>query len=297
MSKATELGAEMAFNAQVHAGELQQLDDMIATLSVGTSAYEEALKLRHNLDVQFQLQRAEMLAKQGADETGSADKANAVWTHAFDQIATTAESSIASVITHRMTYLQMEQRIAQQVIQLALQAAAHQIANQLAVVIASQTGAAAQIAAQQAVGESGLSTAILSAIKAIAAYAATTFGGIFAFLSPTMGPAAAAPAGAGYAAVLAMQAQASAASGTSFVPEDMLANIHRGEIIIPKYDSDLIRGGGAGGHTFNYSPQISGGGADLARQVQANHEDFKGYINNLTRNGQLALPGRAQRRT
>jgi hypothetical protein len=89
-------------------------------------------------------------------------------------------------------------------------------------------------------------------------------------------------------------------SGTSYVPNDMVAQIHQGEMVIPKYDADIIRGGGGasgGGHTFHYSPNITGGSPAVERAVRSSNEDFKGYINNLMRNGQLALPGRAQKGT
>jgi hypothetical protein len=87
------------------------------------------------------------------------------------------------------------------------------------------------------------------------------------------------------------------ASGTSYVPQDMPAVLHQGEMVIPRYEADLIRGGGGAGHTFNYAPTINGGGADVAAQVRQTHEDFKGYMRNITRNGQIALPFRPQRAT
>jgi hypothetical protein len=35
----------------------------------------------------------------------------------------------------------------------------------------------------------------------------------------------------------------------------------------------------------------------VAAQVRQTHEDFKGYMRNITRNGQIALPFRPQRAT
>lgn len=45
------------------------------------------------------------------------------------------------------------------------------------------------------------------------------------------------------------------AVGTSYVPNDMIANIHKGEMIIPKNQADQIRNGGMGGvnQTINVS--------------------------------------------
>lgn len=71
-------------------------------------------------------------------------------------------------------------------------------------------------------------------IKSIMASAAETFAGIFGFLSPLMGPAAAGPALAGEATVAAAAAAIpSFAVGAWALPGDTLANVHRGEMIVP----------------------------------------------------------------
>jgi tape measure domain-containing protein len=50
--------------------------------------------------------------------------------------------------------------------------------------------------------------------------------------------------------------------GTSNVPKDMTANIHQGEMIIPKYDADQIRNGGLGGNKTNITV-INNSGAQV----------------------------------
>lgn len=66
------------------------------------------------------------------------------------------------------------------------------------------------------------------------ASAAETFAGIFGFLSPVMGPAAAGPAAAGQATVLSVGAGlASFAVGAWELPRDMVAQVHKGEMIVP----------------------------------------------------------------
>ncbi len=60
--------------------------------------------------------------------------------------------------------------------------------------------------------------------------AAQTFAGVFAFLAPTMGPAAAGPAAAAQASV---SAAAIFDVGTDYVVRGGLALIHPGETIIP----------------------------------------------------------------
>jgi hypothetical protein len=86
---------------------------------------------------------------------------------------------------------------------------------------------------------------------------------------------------------------ASLDSGTSYVPHDMVATIHQGEMVVPRYDADMIRGGGGGvGHTFNYAPTINGSGPGVERAVRGTGEDMRQYMQQMMRNGQLSLPGR-----
>jgi len=104
------------------------------------------------------------------------------------------------------------------------------LAAEIAQTTATTTGAAARAAAEQTASSSGILDNVASAMRAIMTDAAQTFAGVFAFLAPTMGPAAAGPAAAAQASV------ASAAVfdvGTDYVVRGGLALIHPGETIIP----------------------------------------------------------------
>jgi hypothetical protein len=84
-----------------------------------------------------------------------------------------------------------------------------------------------------AAASSGLGI-ISGILKSIFASAAQTFAGIFGFLSPIMGPAAAGPALAGQATVLGVASGlASFAVGSWELPGDMIAQVHKGEMIVP----------------------------------------------------------------
>ena len=75
------------------------------------------------------------------------------------------------------------------------------LAGELAKTTATTSGAAARASAEQTAASSGLLVNIATAAKTILADAAQTFAGVFAFLAPAMGPAAAGPAVAAEATV------------------------------------------------------------------------------------------------
>ncbi len=117
------------------------------------------------------------------------------------------------------------------------------IAAELAQTTATTSGAAARAAAEQTAAGSGILANAASAMQAIMTDAAQAFAGVFAFLAPVMGPAAAGPAAAAQATV------ASAAIfdvGTDYVVRGGLALIHQGETIVPARGSGPYTGGGQG---------------------------------------------------
>jgi hypothetical protein len=121
------------------------------------------------------------------------------------------------------------------------------VAAELAQTTATTTGAAARAAAEQTASSSGVLAGAANAVHAIMTDAAQAFAGVFAFLAPTLGPAAAGPAAAAQASV---SAAAIFDVGTDYVVRGGLALIHPGETIIPAARS-------SGPYTgANTSPQI-----------------------------------------
>jgi hypothetical protein len=115
-------------------------------------------------------------------------------------------------------------------IEMAEQMVVKWLAAQIAQTTATTTGAAARVAAEQSASSSGILANAANAIQAIMTDAAQTFAGVFAFLAPTLGPAAAGPAAAAQASV---SAAAIFDVGTDYVVRGGLALIHPGETIIP----------------------------------------------------------------
>ncbi len=116
-------------------------------------------------------------------------------------------------------------------------------AAQLAQTTAATTGAATRAAADQAGATAGIGANIAAAISAIMTDAGQAFAGVFAFLAPVMGPAAAGPAAAAQATV---SAAAIFDVGTDYVVRGGLALIHQGETIVPARGSGPYTGGSMG---------------------------------------------------
>ncbi len=132
---------------------------------------------------------------------------------------------------------------------------------------ATVAGANAGAAAQATAAMVGVGAMLANFAKAIAADAAAVFGGVFAFLAPIMGPAAAGPATASETSVLT----AAGAIGGMYdvgswsVPNDMIAQVHQGEMIVPAAQTPWAQslmanggGGGGAGDVHNWTINING---------------------------------------
>lgn len=118
--------------------------------------------------------------------------------------------------------------------------------------VADATGAAARAAS--AVAEVGAN----AAVAASGAYAAIA---AIPYVGPMMAPGAAATAYAGAAAWGASIAIPSFAVGAWSLPGDMIAQVHKGEMIVPAFAAEQVRNGGSVGG--------AGGGGDLHVHLNA----------------------------
>jgi GH24 family phage-related lysozyme (muramidase) len=140
-------------------------------------------------------------------------------------------------------------------------------------------GEASRTGLMAAGGVAQLATRGMTMLKSILASAAETFAGVFAFLSPVMGPAAAGPAAAAQGTVAAQAAAVAAFDiGAWEIPGDQLAMVHRRELVMPAAEADAFRKFLSGGleHrvTGNQVPstdarrlETEGGKSDLAKTL------------------------------
>lgn len=154
------------------------------------------------------------------------------WQTAVSRVATNMEVRFAQLTSHRvLDWLQSELLMTQ----------------------ATEAGNALRSASNEQAGAEGLAMRAQSGISSILNSAKEVFGGIFAFLSPVMGPAAAGPAAAGSAAVSGLASGITyAESGAWHIPDNTLAYLHAGEMVVPKPFADSLRdsGGIGGGESF-----------------------------------------------
>jgi hypothetical protein len=181
---------------------------------------------------------AELEARHRTDMLRLDEQAIAVqqrmWTSALGSIETAFNSQLRGLLAGTTTWSQAFKKILGdliiQFIEMCESMVVKWTAAQLAQTTAATTGAAARAAAEQGAANAGLLANAANAIKAIMTDAGQAFAGVFAFLAPIMGPAAAGPAAAAQASV---SAAAIFDAGTDYVVRGGLALIHPGETIIP----------------------------------------------------------------
>jgi hypothetical protein len=239
ISRQQELSSLLALETQREDIERQYLQFVQNTYQQGTVAYAAAQRRIDELASQSALRRQEI-------ERNVTQQIDADYKRSFDQIASSVSSSIMGMITSHQSLKQSAIKILDQILSMFIQSQVKMVANWLAAQLAqtmatttSQTaqtaavtaGVAARTGAESAGSAASSAATISSVLHSIMASAGETFAGIFGFLSPVLGPAAAGPAAAGEASVLAVAG--GLATGAWSLPSDMIVQAHRGEMVIP----------------------------------------------------------------
>lgn len=201
-------------------------------------AYQRAADEKLKIDQKYAADRQKIL-----DQAAEAEEKT--WKAAADQISSAFDSQLRGLLAGTTTWSQAMKSMAGDLIikliedavkfeleWLASQARvlAGHLTSEAAMTSATAAGSAARTAAEQTSAASGMLANVAAAVQAIMRDAAQAFAGVFAFLAPTMGPAAAGPAAAAQASV---SAAAIFDVGTDYVVRGGLALIHPGETIIP----------------------------------------------------------------
>ena len=232
------------------------------------SIYEQELALDNLRPAERQKILAELAAAetkyaQQVKETQikAAEDSSKAWTAMADKVAGILNSQVSGVIsgttTVKQAFSNMAKSIIEDVTKYAIKwavehafAATQVMAQNTAVTTSSIAGQTAVDAAKTASSGAGIAMQAADAVKSIAIDGAKTFGGVFGFLAPLLGPFAAGPAAGAQATVLA--AGAAFDTGAWNLPRDMIAAVHAGEMVIPS----------RGGVADEFRSFLSGGGFD-----------------------------------
>ena len=215
------------------------------------------------------------------------------WQSLMQPIQRAFDTSITGMILGTTTLQEAVANIAQSIlaefVNLGVKMVTNWIASELAMTTATEAGAAARTAADGEGMAAGLAIKAANALKSIATDSAQAFSGIFAFLAPIMGPAAAGPAAAGEATVMAAAGGIASAAGGWMVPSDQLAMVHQNEMILPANISQGLQnmisangGAGSGSVVVNVSAIDS---QDVKRFFQSNGSLLVNALNRAMRNG------------
>jgi hypothetical protein len=219
------------------------------------AAAADDVRMRQKLLDEERLAYEKFLTEQQKLETQAALSSQHAWQSLMQPIQRAFDTSISGMIMGTTTLQKVVANIAQSIIAEFVSAGVKLVTNwiaaELGMTAATEAGAAARSAAAGEGLAAGLAMKALNALKSIIADSAETFAGVFAFLSPVMGPAAAGPATAAAATVSAAAGSIASAAGGWVVPSDQLALVHQNEMILPADLSQglrgMIAGGGAGG--------------------------------------------------
>ena len=290
----------LALEADREAIERGHLEFLQSTYKDNATAFASTQRQIDELAAQSALKRQQI-------EQSYTREVYADYKRTFEQVGSSVSTQIVGIIKGPETLRQAVSNVLLSIVQSFIQARIRSVADWLAGVVTETTattageatkttavlaGTTARTAAQQTATTATAATTLASIGESIIASAAETFAGIFGFLSPVLGPAAAGPAVAGQATVLAAgSALPSFATGAWSLPADMVAQVHRGEMIVPAGPAAQIRDAAASGGSgvqvhhqthFNVTAMDS---RDVSRFLRGNSRAIMGAINDSVRKG------------
>lgn len=261
---------EQQLTEKIYGEEIARLNALIATLTAGTKAYEDAIKQREKLEQDFTKQSG---ANTNQLETYEAQK----WTQLGNSIKSSFNSAIDGMIFQGKSFEQGMLAIAEGVLKAFLSMgetiAENWIETQIAAMFETKTSQGVT-----ALGQVSDAAAVAGA-NAYSAYAAYP-------------PVAAAMSAAAVGATMSFSSLIALDVGAWDLKRDMVAQLHKGEMVVPQNFASGLRGngGGFGGDTYhtNYSPSITARDPTTIRElVRNNHSEFVGEMRRLVRNGSL----------
>jgi hypothetical protein len=209
---------------------------------------QQALNKIATLDATHQKQMLQ-LAYQAAEEQ------NKIWQGLASRIGSSMSSGIMGLLQHTMNFREGVRQMAVQATQyfvnmgtqwvasfamnIAKNIATHVMGEQ-AMTAATQLGVSERTASEAAGSVADIAGKAAAVIKSIMASSAEAFAGVFGFMAPLLGPAAAGPAAA-QATVAGAASIASFDIGAWNIPQDQLAMVHKNELVMTASQGDAFR--------------------------------------------------------
>lgn len=258
ISRTAMYAGELALEERRAALERKHLEELKEIYGEGTAEYRKAL-----LDEEKALRQVNQRKEQITRQSNAAVHRDYV--EVFQSIGSSISNSLMGIIQGTNNFRGLMRAAALDVIRMFVDAGIKMVANwaaslaqRVAAHVAAETGMtaattagnAARTASNTAAAAGDLAMKVGAVIKSIMTSAAETFAGIFGFMAPLMGPAAAGPAAAGMATVAGMASVASFDTGAWQIPHDQLAMVHKNELIMTASQGEAFRnmlqgGGGA----------------------------------------------------
>lgn len=221
-----------------------------AALSGQSLAQREAMQNRLNhLDATFKRQSVQ-LTNEAAQQQAQ------IWLDLSSRISQSMSSSIMGLLQHTTTFREAARQMSVQIMQYFVKAGTDWVAEYAMTVArnvathvmgeqtmtaATQAGVAERSASVAAGSVADLAGKAAAVLKSIIASSAEAFAGVFGFMAPLLGPAAAGPAAAAQATVAGMASVASFDIGAWSIPEDQLAMVHKNELVMTASQGEAFR--------------------------------------------------------
>jgi hypothetical protein len=264
-------------SAQQEIANLAAAENQKYAITMAELNQEMALYSQHSKDYQKLLDEKLKAETAHASElaklnTQSATAYQQAWNQTFGRVNGMISSSVMGMINHTQTFQQAMTKMADQVLSsfvtLCLQTLEHWAASEIMKTAATVAGNAARTTATAAAATAGLAAEGAAAKSSVGSAASRAAANVYADVAeiPYVGWLLAPPAAA--AAFVAVEAFgggiASAAGGLYQVPNDMFANIHKDEMVLPAWAASGVRnmiggggGGGGGGNTVNVNSTLN----------------------------------------
>lgn len=267
---------ERQLTEDIYGEELKRLDALIATLAIGTKAYEQAIREREKIEQEF--------AKQSQANTDRLETAEAQkWTALGNSIKSSFNSALDGVVFEGRTFgqfmLQIAEGVAKAFLQMGETIAENWIEQQVASMFETR-------AAQGATALGQISDA--AGVAGANAFAATA---AIPVVGPELAPAAGAAAATG---ALSFSSFLSLATGAWELPGDALARLHKGEMVVPENFASGLRGmAGSSPATdvhMSYAPTIHAREpASLRQMLVTESAEMLAWLSRQFRNGALRI--------